>query len=75
IECAQREILFVREYSIRLIADLVTGKLDVREAASNLPDEAEGRDDLEEPDTLAENGEGAEDAESDAAMEEDCRGA
>ena len=72
---AEREITLIREYRTRLVADVVTGKLDVREASANLLYEAEGRDDLEEPDTLAENGEGAEDAESDAVMEEDGRGA
>ena len=35
----QREIELLREYRIRLVADVVTGKLDVREAASRLPDE------------------------------------
>ena len=29
----------LREYRTRLIADVVTGKLDVREAAARLPDE------------------------------------
>lgn len=38
---AHREILLLREYRTRLIADVVTGKLDVREAAAHLPDEAE----------------------------------
>ncbi len=37
----EREIALLREYRTRLIADVVTGKLDVREAARNLPDEAE----------------------------------
>ncbi len=35
---AQSEIDLLREYRIRLIADVVTGKLDVREAASTLPE-------------------------------------
>lgn len=35
----QREIELLREYRTRLIADVVTGKLDVREAASRLPEE------------------------------------
>lgn len=35
-----REIDLLREYRTRLIADVVTGKLDVREAASRLPEEA-----------------------------------
>jgi type I restriction enzyme S subunit len=36
---ADHEINLIREYKSRLIADLVTGKLDVREAAAKLPDE------------------------------------
>jgi type I restriction enzyme S subunit len=36
----EREIEFLREYRTRLVADVVTGKLDVREAAAQLPDEA-----------------------------------
>lgn len=36
----QREIDLLREYRSRLVADVVTGKLDVREAAARLPDEA-----------------------------------
>jgi len=38
------EVVAMREYRTRLISDVVTGKLDVREAAANLPDE---QDDLE----------------------------
>jgi len=34
---AKREIDLLREYRTRLIADVVTGKLDVREAAARLP--------------------------------------
>jgi len=37
----EREIELLREYRTRLIADVVTGKLDVREAAARLP-EVEG---------------------------------
>lgn len=36
----RRELDLLREYRTRLIADVVTGKLDVREAAAQLPDEA-----------------------------------
>jgi len=36
----EREIDLLREYCTRLVADVVTGKLDVREAAALLPDEA-----------------------------------
>ncbi len=34
-----REIDLLREYRTRLVADVVTGKLDVRQAAAQLPDE------------------------------------
>jgi restriction endonuclease S subunit len=35
----EREIGLLREYRTRLVADVVTGKLDVREAAARLPEE------------------------------------
>ena len=35
-----REITLLREYRTRLVADVVTGKLDVRDAAARLPDES-----------------------------------
>ena len=35
---AERSMRLLSEYRIRLIADIVTGKLDVREAAAGLPD-------------------------------------
>ena len=35
--CLERELRLFHEYRIRLIADVVTGKLDVREVACNLP--------------------------------------
>jgi len=38
---ARKKIDFFKEYRVRLIADVVTGKLDVREAAKALPDEVE----------------------------------
>ena len=37
---ARRQIELVQEYRTRLIADVVTGKLDVREAAARLPEGA-----------------------------------
>lgn len=37
ISRSKREIDLIREYRTRLIADVVTGKLDVREAAAKLP--------------------------------------
>ncbi len=39
IEAARREIELLREYRTRLIADVVTGKVDVREVAARLPEE------------------------------------
>ena len=36
---ARRQIKLMEEYRTRLIADVVTGKLDVREASAQLPDE------------------------------------
>ena len=35
----EREIELLREYRTRLVSDVVTGKLDVREAATRLPEE------------------------------------
>jgi type I restriction enzyme, S subunit len=44
IDRTEREISLLREYRTRLIADVVTGKLDVREAAARLPDEVDSLD-------------------------------
>ena len=49
-KAAQREITLLREYRTRLIADVVTGKLDVREVASRLPDEVEEPEPCDETD-------------------------
>ena len=48
----QREIDLLHEYRTRLIADVVTGKLDVRQAAARLPDDAEGREAADDADSL-----------------------
>jgi type I restriction enzyme S subunit len=50
IAAAKRGIDLLREYRTRLIADVVTGKLDVREAAARLPDETEEPEPLDELD-------------------------
>ena len=50
---ARRQIELVQEYRTRLIADAVTGKMDVREAASQLPDETDDQDPIEESSPLA----------------------
>jgi type I restriction enzyme S subunit len=47
IERATRGIALFREYRTRLIADVVTGKLDVREAAARLPGEGDDSDPLD----------------------------
>lgn len=60
IDRANREISLLREYRTRLIADVVTGKLDVRVAAARLPDEVEEPEPPEEADALR-------DADEDAA--------
>ena len=49
---AARQIELLREYHTCLIADVVTGKLDVREEAGRLPDEDEEPEPLDETDTL-----------------------
>ena len=38
LEIITREIALVQEYRTRLTADIVTGKLDVRQAAAKLPE-------------------------------------
>lgn len=47
ISRARRQIELLQEYRTRLIADVVTGKIDVREAATGLPDEIDGPEPLE----------------------------
>ena len=69
MERTKSEITLLRDYRIRLIADVVTGKLDVREAAVRLPDEAEELELLDEADSLAEAEEDAAD-DIDASSEE-----
>ncbi|MBF0399697.1 MAG: restriction endonuclease subunit S [Magnetococcales bacterium] len=45
---AQKEVELIYEYRERLIADIVTGKLDVRDVVLTLPDADESLEDLEE---------------------------
>ena len=49
---AQRETSLLREYRTRLIADVVTGKLDVREASAGLPDEVKEPEPFDETSAL-----------------------
>ena len=52
----EHEIALLREYRTRLVADVVTGKLDVRDAAARLPEEAA-------PDTLEESADASDEPE------------
>lgn len=56
-----QEISLCREYRTRLIADVVTGKLDVREAAPRLPDEPGELEPLDESDAVTDGENGATD--------------
>ena len=58
LEFSRREIDLLREYRTRLIADVVTGKLDVREAAAVLPEEP---DDLDAAEAGCDEPEGGDD--------------
>ncbi|MDZ7752321.1 MAG: restriction endonuclease subunit S [Gammaproteobacteria bacterium] len=66
---ASREIGLLREYRTRLIADVVTGKLDVREVAARLPDEAEEPEVFDDADAM-DSADGIESDEFDATIKE-----
>ena len=66
IDRAHREITLLREYRTGLIADVVTGKLDVREAAAKLPEETDEPEPLDGTEVLAEGDEEIEDVDLDA---------
>ena len=57
-----REVECLNEYRTSLIADVVTGKFDVREAAARLPDEVEELEPLDEADALIDGEEESTDA-------------
>jgi type I restriction enzyme S subunit len=61
INASLRELDLLREYRTRLVADVVTGKLDVREAAARLPEEAPP-DTFEDDTELSEETEPADEA-------------
>ena len=56
IKAALHEIELLREYRTRLIADVVTGKLDVRTAAARLPEVDPIADEFDAPIEAAETG-------------------
>ena len=66
ISRAHREIDLLREYRTRLIADVVTGKLDVRQAAANLPEEAEELEDWDADEAEEESDESMDEADVEA---------
>lgn len=74
ISRARRQVELVQEYRTRLIADVVTGKLDVRDAAAQLPEEAEDNEPTGEGDPH-QNGlaKGIYDAENGPAIAEEVR--
>jgi type I restriction enzyme S subunit len=52
----EREIALMQEYRTRLTADIVTGKLDVREAAAKLPEvQSDASDRADSSDALDES--------------------
>jgi len=55
LEVTHREIVLLGEYRTRLIADVVTGKLDVREAATALASEEQELQPLDEFDDNSES--------------------
>ena len=55
---ARRQIELLQEYRTKLIADVVTGKLDVREAAAQLPDEPDDEEPIDEGRALADDADG-----------------
>ena len=66
ISRTERQIALIREYRTRLIADVVTGQLDVRVAAARLPDEPEELEPLDEAEHVEEvNGDEDTDSEVD----------
>jgi type I restriction enzyme S subunit len=60
IEKVFREMSLVREYRTSLIAEVVTGKVDVRKAAADLADEVEDADELPLEDEALEDADDAE---------------
>jgi type I restriction enzyme S subunit len=68
IESADLEIDLLREYRSCLIADVVTAKLDVREAAAHVPESVDEPHAIEEPEDFAEVDEDVEGEEPEEAV-------
>jgi|ERR1039458_9591213 type I restriction enzyme S subunit len=67
VSSAEQEIFLLREYRTRLMTDVVTGKLDVREAAAQLPEEVPEVEPLDEMEDMPEDEGVADDEELAAA--------
>ena len=65
----ESELRLFHEYRTRLLADVVTGKLDVRQAAAGLPDEVKEPEFFDDTRALIESEEAASD-DLDAVPEE-----
>ena len=61
LQSEKRSVYLVGEYRIRLIADVVTGKLDVRDAAAQLPDEDQELPAIDELEDISDSEEDAPD--------------
>jgi type I restriction enzyme S subunit len=70
IQAAQREIVLLREFRTRLIADVVTGKIDVRAAAARLPHEGDEPEPLDDLEVGADGDESGDEADLDAVPEQ-----
>lgn len=70
VEQIQHEIKLLRDYRARMIADVVTGKLDAREAVKALPEEIMDRPPDTEPYEATEVGEEGDTVEIDVGPEE-----
>ena len=66
----EREIELLREYRTRLVADVVTGKLDVREVAAKLPEESDDLEPFNGADALTEGDEDTDGEALDTVAEE-----
>jgi type I restriction enzyme S subunit len=64
IDRARSEVNLLREFRTRLIADIVTGKLDVREVAARLPERASEAEPPDEVEDLPEDDETVEETDS-----------
>jgi len=64
---AKFEISLFREFNVRLIADVITGKVDVREVAARLPQEVPESESLDEIEEVPQDESAADDSELEAA--------